>query len=643
MATLVASLLGVAVFVGVFAASLMSNRGVYARYFEVRGENRELVREGVERRARFRNPLRVAGRMAGHWTSTPAADLRAVEVELTGVLEVPDGAPRVLRARSPNEVAIEIDGTDAAGRPIDPGVHALKMRWRIHDFPEAQATPREVQRGRYRESSAQLALTWSRPSSRRRPFERVRSQYIHLPKEKQRSPIVSAMAAIGLAFLLGSAAFLALRRWRVGGRRWLSALGFLFLLFVAGFLRVWSIGDVPTVSRTELGLVNASLDIYGTHQAAAVVFAQPIRPVPLKTHPRKTVAPLPWVGPAASALFGSVAVVPHSTVTPEVFRWTALCLGILCTGLVFLLGRRLGTAWPVAWLACLFHAVLPLAVLNGRLIVGEAVVAPLAVVSVLATLRWLDSSCRQTPWVPALAAGLAAVAAPIGAVFAAGLVGGVTSARGFRDAGRLLLPGSLLAVAVLFVWTLATGFPISLDLAPAAVAQSWTAPLRFLSWPVIGGDEVGRGWGLFLWFGTGIVLLVRSRRGEELPESLRLFAVPLVFVLGATLIWPDWSRAGWWLVVTPFLSVGAAQFVADQWRRPHLVGGLVFVGARRDVRFELPPSGTESGPPPLRGANAASGDRGARTWPCPVPLGAFSSTSLRAMGDPYRVSPPEWR
>ena len=575
VAVAVAAFAAIAVVVAGIALYARSGRGLHARYYEVRDDARELVDEGVEHQTWFRNPLRVADRMAGRWTAEREPTKRSVEVELTGRLHVPPGSPRVLRARSPNQVSIAVDGRDATDQRVEPGEHDLRVLWQIRKVPAPQATPSETQRGRYREPTAQLALTWSDRPGRRRVFRRIGSRHFRVPHEHAVDAVWAGIGVAVSALLLGFVVFFVIRRWRAGGRRWAVRFAVLALLAAALGLRLWQVGAVPTVSASEMALVGASLDAWGGGDPGAVMYGQ--TPVDKSGLPKRIITRR-WHGPFAKAYFGSVALVSPAQPTPALFRLMSVFLGVLCTGLVFLLARGLGTAWPVPWVAAGIHAVLPLTVLNGRVVAGEALVAPLGVAAVLSARAILDAPTTRTRWCAAACAGLAAASAPIGIVLAVGLAVGLARAADLREAGRFLLGGSLVAVATIAVVLWFTGETILVDVLPDRAANPWGGPVRFLSWPVIAGDEVGRGWGLFLWLSTAIVLLVRTERNSPLPRSLELVALPLVILLASTLVWANQSRSGWWLVVTPFLAVGGAQFLADQWRRPHLIGGLLFVG-----------------------------------------------------------------
>ncbi|MFW6050845.1 MAG: ArnT family glycosyltransferase [Myxococcota bacterium] len=553
--------------------------GLSAEWRQTREGRTHVVARTIEHRTTFPNEHRALARYVQSWpferwdVPDHLPDLNA---RLAGTLDVPPGPARRLEVHSPNRVRLRVDGEAfVPGHRIAPGTHRVRIHWEGRFEPEASLELRWAARGAPAETVPSTAFT---PAGG--PWTPARGSLW----------VVAGLLALGLGLLACRAASAAAVRAR--RRRWgalaaivvvLLALGYrafdypvmpefrenhdeLFAtwngwsLLAEGTPRGWSLWAGRYAWRDDTEIIPVQ---YFTKRALDVV-------EPYFEHP-----PLMHLLVGAAAHLGGAAHWTHARLVHT--RLVPILLGGLTTLLIIAVGRRLRSTREAStpYLGALLYAVLPMIALQGRVIKEEALLAPMALGSLLFFLRWRDDGERTADLVgAAVLAGASALAKVPGLVFLGALVLLVLQHRRPREATialgvGLLSATPLLVYAAAIDWDAfwfatqhqATGRPSHFNLFP-----------RFFDDPLINHNLVGRPWLLFLWLGWAIAL-----RSFAPGDRAVLVVPPLVYLVGIGLPSGNWTF-GWYLMpVYPFLCLGAGRFLAELWERPDLLRGTLFV------------------------------------------------------------------
>lgn len=254
-------------------------------------------------------------------------------------------------------------------------------------------------------------------------------------------------------------------------------------------------------------------------------------------------------------------------------RLVPIAFNLLTIVLIYLLARRLEPRGGAAHLAALLYAFLPTTVLQSRVIKEEALLVPLALLTLLLFLKWRTERKDWVLFVAATVAGVCTLAKVPGFAFVIAL-GMLVAAEGvpFRKVVGIGAIG-LAVSALLPLFALASGgwesFRESLGHQSARPVH-FNIFSRWFDVTLVNHNVVGRGWMLFLWLGTVAGLAKRSRTVQA------VVGVPLVLYMAAIALGSGSWTFGWYsMPLVPFLCVGAGAFLADLWRKPHLFGGAL--------------------------------------------------------------------
>ncbi len=549
---------------------------------------RVVVARTLEHRASFPTVHRALSRYAQHWDfarfGVPPAVPRLdalVEADLT----IPAGETRALDVRSANTTDVQVDGAAYEAAQLAPGRHRLSVHWTGS-----------------LERAASLELRWYArfdeptpiPASALTPLGAGDPLRLYVW-------LLASLVALGAAVLT----YRALRPGELlPSRGTLRArLTLLASLIVALglFARLWDYDVVPDLrdNGDELFATWNGWQLledgttrgwsiwpqeYGdlVHIEELRYFGQPWHIItPYFEHP-----PLMHLLVGAAAHLGGAreytwARLSHTRLVP-------IGLSALVIVLLVLIGRRLFGKGPATYLGALLWAVLPMIVVQSRVIKEEEALVPLMLLSVWLALRWQqDGHKRRDLVLAAVAIGLAPLAKVTGAALIPALA--VVIAPHARRRELLVFIGVACGVALLlplygamdwtaFVWTTAkqaTGRPMHWNLFP-----------RFFDDPLINHSLIGRGWLLFLWLGFLGAMLHPSR-----SIARPTLAVPLiVYMLGMGISSGNWTFGWYNLPLYPLLCLGAGRFLADLWDRPDLLRGtlLIVLPVMYALNFTLP-------------------------------------------------------
>jgi len=534
-----------------------------------------VVARTTEHRASFPTVHRPLSRYAQNWDferfGVPPA-LPRLDALLEADLDVPAGETRVLEVRSANTADVEVDGVPYESAPLAAGKHRLAIHW-TGDLSRA----------------ASLELLWS------------------LPFDAETLVPDSALTPIGagdplrlwtwlLAFVVALAAAAVVARAlrpgellpSAGTTRARVALFTALIVALGLFARLWDYDVVPDLrdNGDELFATWNGWQLLedGTTRGWSIwpqeygdlvqreelqYFGQPWHIItPYFEHP-----PLLHLLVGAAAHLGGAVEYTQARLAHT--RLVPIGLAAVVIVLLVLLGRRLFGPGPAAYLGALLWAVLPMIVVQSRVIKEEAGLVPLMLFALWSLLRWQqDGHKRSDLVIAAFAIGLAPLCKVTGTALIPALAVVVAPhARrrellvfiGVASATALLLPLYGLLDWHAFAWTTAkqaTGRPMHWNLFP-----------RFFDDPLINHSLIGRGWLLFLWLAFLGAMLHPSR-----TIARPVIAVPLVvYMLGMGISSGNWTFGWYHLPLYPLLCLGAGRFLADLWDRPDLLRGVVLI------------------------------------------------------------------
>ena len=541
-----------------------------------------VIDRSIEHRTSFQNPHRVLGRYVQEWPygdwGVPNA-FPPLDVLIRARIEIPEGPPLYVQARSPNQTDVLVDGL-RANDPIEPGVHDLTVYWHGPMHPAGATHWTTI-------LPTWLELEWGTDLEE---LESVPRTALTVPDGTPNPARVwlFVLAAL-LASLLGAAVYLIARSPPAAARAQALVLATTAILLLGLGLRAWDYDVIPEF-RENMDELFATWNGYGllddgTTQGWTLWPARYVgladlerieyfreRPItvvrPYFEHP-----PLLHLMVGAAAHLGGAEHYLHARLGDT--RPVPIALGVLTILLVVLVTRRLSPTGPAPWFAGLVYATMPHAVIMNRVIKEEALLAPLALGFVLFFLRWRDDGERTRDLViAATLAGLCTLTKIPGLVFV--LVLPILIARHGR------LKHAILALAV--------GGAVSSLLLLYAAAIDWElfwyvtrdqATIRnsvfqefvpFFFDSLVNHNRVGRGWLIFLWLAFVAACSVRLRKDAQ------IIVLPALGYLVAMGLASGGWHYGWYLLpVEPFLCIGAGWFLADLWDRPELLRGTLFV------------------------------------------------------------------
>jgi 4-amino-4-deoxy-L-arabinose transferase-like glycosyltransferase len=565
-----------AIAVGGFAlwADSYAAHGLDAVWRTTWGGREVLVERRVEHRTAFPNVHRPQSRYVQAWDferwGIPDR-IPSFDVTLRGTLEVPPGAPRRIRAVSPGEATLRVDGRDAHSSLLLPGVHAVEARWR---------------RGRSRQTA--LEFQWAEGISA--AFEEIPSRAFR-PSSGSWPPLRRALwiAAVPGSLLVAGGLFLVLRaavpevrRRRLGiaiGAA-ILALAMVYRLFDYAVMPPWSenadelfatwngwqlLEDGTTRGWTfwpkEYGdRVDRENIRYFKWQWAVVS--------PTFEHP-----PLLHVLVGAAAKLGGASHWAHSRLRHT--RLVPIALSGVTLILMMAIGRKLDPGGAGPLLGALLYAVLPPIVLQTRVVKEEALLVPLSLLGLLLFLRWRDDGERNRDIALAgFVMGLCASVKVPGAFFVPALLVLVLERRRWRAACVAGAAG-VLGLSLLFLYAAAIDWDLfwfttfkQASFRPA----HWNMLLPFFTGARINRNWVGSGWLVFLWIAYVATMFSRGRGADSV-----MVVPPLVYLVAIAVASGTWNFGWYVLPVYPFLCLGAGQFLAELWRRPDFLRGWIFV------------------------------------------------------------------
>lgn len=549
--------------------------GWNASWYAELGEAPILMDRTLEHRVAFPSMHRPYARLLQGWRFERAevpAELPPIRIRLSAMVRVPEGGARTFSFDSPNQVTLRVDGRDASGRPIRPGLHRLDVRWRAQPDPQRRPEARDNRAVRF-------ALHWTVRGAHPRPVPREA-----LTPASGRWPWTRVALLLSMcALALGGAAVV----WVTVRRRRTQVLWVLGVVGLGLFLRVYDYDVMPEFSENTDELFATwngwSLVVEGKTRGwsmwparyGASVHTKLTRyfgvdrtvVTPYFEHP-----PLLHVLVGAAARIGGAEHYLHAKLRHT--RLVPVALSALTMLLLMWFGHALlRTSSAPRW-AALLYAVTPTIALQNRAIKEEALLAPLLLGGLCFFLRWRDRGERfgdlavaagllglgtltKVPavvWIPALVMLVLAAGRPRAALCAGAMAGGV--------AALWPLFGTLTAGHAF--WLMQT--------AQATRPTHWNLFIRFFETTLINHNVVGRGWLLFLWAGT-FGYLARLRW-----QSASVVLVPVVSYLCAIGIGSGNWTFGWYMLpIYPFLCLGGGLLLSDLWRRPSLFFGFLFV------------------------------------------------------------------
>ena len=308
----------------------------------------------------------------------------------------------------------------------------------------------------------------------------------------------------------------------------------------------------------------------------------------------------PWFDhpPLFGLLVGGAALLSGATslasVTTAAIRLPSILLAVACIPLAFVLARRVGGRVPAVLGTALF-ATAPVAVLFGRSVEPEALLAPLLLVALIAVHRLMTGEGgRGTLAVLALACVLAPLAKVPG-VAVGGACGVILFMGGRPKAALVAVGGAALGLAAFGAYGAAYDWNLFVGVfgEQAAHRTGVSGAIDFIADPAGLNRRAHDGWWLLGWMAVGL-LLVRDR----LSPAQALLAWPAVAYAAAMLVMTDErvTTFGWYrIAVYPVLYLAAGWLAqALLRRRPSPVATIAV----------LITGGTSVGVAPLPGAIA---------------------------------------
>jgi hypothetical protein len=567
-----------------------ASHGLSAEWRQAHDGEIEVVARTTEHRVQFPNEHRALARYVQSWDferhGVPP-HLPDLDARLSGSVRVPPGRPRRIRVDSPNDVRVFIDHREVdATSTIPPGTHPIEIYWygklgraaslrldwtsdgrRFQPLPNAALTPTTGPwtpwRTRLWLLAPMLALLFSWLAWR------ASSAPDGSPAAGRRWGVFATVVIVVLSLGYRSFDYAVMPEFRENHDELFATWNGWSLLH-EGETRGWSMWPERYGDRVDIELLQYFRE-------------RPFRIIqPYFEHP-----PLLHVLTGAAAKLGGAQHWAHARLAHT--RTVPIALGVVTTFLLILLARRFDPKGPGPYFAGLLYAVLPMIALQGRVIKEEALVAPLALGSLLLFLRWRDDGERRADLIGASAlAGLTTLAKVPGIIFVVALVVVLLERKRTREAAMAMGVG-LLAASPLLVYAAALDWNVfwfaTADQASVRPSH-WNLYPRFFDDALINHNLVGRPWLLFLWLGFALALPSLA------PRDRPLLVVPTVlYLLGVGLSSGNWTFGWYMMPLYPLLCIGAGRFLADLWERPDLLRGSLFVvlAVMYGMNFTKPP------------------------------------------------------
>jgi hypothetical protein len=351
-------------------------------------------------------------------------------------------------------------------------------------------------------------------------------------------------------------------RWRTWEIAALAALVLLGLLLRS---HDYTLAPLPSDNRDELGWAWSGLTLLTRHVPYSWSYLSAYHAVSaLNINGAAYPIVHPWLDhpPLFSVLMGAEAWLlgarDLADVTPEMIRPVAMTLSSLSIALLYALGRRV-LPWQAALIAAALLATAPIAVLFGRAVESENLLAPLLLTALLLTHRLLTGEGRR----PAIAGlALLCVAASLTKVpgVTVGIICGVTLLVGGRWRPAVLAVGAGLLGLLLYA-----GYGALLDWntftavlsAQEARRHGVMGAYEFIVAPAGVGTSARDGWWVLGWIGMGALLARRSRGARLLPWAALVFVAAILLFADERLV----VRFGWYRIAIYPLVYAAAAYV----------------------------------------------------------------------------------
>jgi Dolichyl-phosphate-mannose-protein mannosyltransferase len=346
------------------------------------------------------------------------------------------------------------------------------------------------------------------------------------------------------------------RTWEIGA---VAALALVGLLLRS---HDYALAPVPSDNRDELGWAWSGLTLLTRHVPYAWSYLSAYHGVSVLVINGATYPIVhPWLDhpPLFSVLMGAEAWLlgarDLADVTPDMIRPVAIGLSTLSIALLYALGRRL-ISWQAAMVGAALLATAPVAVLFGRAVESENLLAPLLLTSLLLTHRLLTGEGRG----PAIT-GLTLLCLAASLTKVPGVTVGVAC-------GVVLLVGGQWRAAALAVGAGVLGLMLYAGYGALLDWHTFTAVLtaqearrhgvmgayEFIVAPAGIGSSTRDGWWILGWIGMGALLV--GRRGVRLLPWAALVFVAAILLFGDERLVP---RFGWYrIAVYPLVYVAAA-------------------------------------------------------------------------------------
>ena len=280
----------------------------------------------------------------------------------------------------------------------------------------------------------------------------------------------------------------------------------------------------------------------------------------------------PWFDhpPLFGVLVGASALVSGASdlasVTTAAIRLPSILLAVACIPLVFVLGRRVGGRVPAALGSALF-ATAPVAVLFGRSVEPEALLAPLLLVALIAVHRLMTGEGGRGTLAILFSCCLLAPLAKVPGVAVGGTCAVILCMGGRPKAALAAVGGAALGLAAFAAYGAAYDWNLFVAVfrEQAAHRTGLTGAIDFIADPAGLNRRARDGWWLLGWMAVGL-LLVRDR----LSPAQLLLAWPAVAYAAAMLVMTDErvTAFGWYrIAVYPLLYLAAAWLTQSLLRR----------------------------------------------------------------------------
>ena len=327
----------------------------------------------------------------------------------------------------------------------------------------------------------------------------------------------------------------------------------------------YALAPVPSDNRDELGWAWSGLTLLTRHVPYAWSYLSAYHGVSVVTINEATYPIVhPWLDhpPLFSVLIGAEAWLlgarDLADVTPEMIRPVAITLSSLSIVLLYALGRRV-LPWQAALVGAALLATAPVAVLFGRAVESENLLAPLLLMSLLLTHRLLTGEGRR----PAIA-GLALFCVAASMTKVPGVTVGIACGGVLLVGGRWRLAALAVGAGVLGL-LLYAGYGALLDWhtftavlsAQEARRHGVMGAYEFIVAPAGIGTNARDGWWVVGWIGMGALLVSRSRGARLLPWAALLFVAAILLFADERLV----SRFGWYRIAIYPLVYAAAAYV----------------------------------------------------------------------------------